>query len=74
VAGRWASSGSRQLGALPTAPQDLSLWRQDWSGLGERGELAPGTPSGTYTLTVTATYTSGSVNLSHKQQLTLTVQ
>ncbi len=37
-------------------------------------ERAGGTPVGTYTLTVTATYTSGSTTLTHSQNLTLTVQ
>jgi hypothetical protein len=34
----------------------------------------PGTPSGTYTMTVTGTYTSGSNSLSHSVDLTLQVQ
>jgi hypothetical protein len=34
----------------------------------------PGTPPGTYTLTITGTCTSGSINLSHSVNLTLQVQ
>ena len=34
--GRWV-----ELGALPPDPQDLALWCQDGSGLGERMGLAP---------------------------------
>lgn len=47
-----------------------------WSGCGGGGGSVvhnPGTPAGTYTLTVTGTFTSGSASLIRTQNLTLTV-
>ena len=38
------------------------------------GTIGGGTPSGTYTLTVTGTYSSGSATLTHSVNLTLSVQ
>jgi len=34
----------------------------------------PGTPAGTYTAAITATFTSGSTKLTHTDNLTLVVQ
>jgi len=47
-----------------------------WSGCGggSGSSGASGTPLGTYTLTVTGTYSSGSTNLEHSAKLTLVVQ
>ena len=42
-------------------------------GGGGGGQTNPGTPAGTYTLTVTGTVTSGSQTVNHNYQLTLTV-
>jgi hypothetical protein len=43
-------------------------------GGGSPPQSNPGTPPGTYTLTVTGAYTSGSTNLSHSVEFTLQVQ
>jgi hypothetical protein len=71
---------------LPLAPRRRRRWAllgattlvlAGWVGCGGGGpppcESTPATPAGTYTLTVTGTYTSGSATLSHTQNLTLTV-
>jgi hypothetical protein len=43
-------------------------------GGGSSGSGGSGTPAGTYNLTVTGTFTSGSTNLTHKTNFTLVVQ
>jgi hypothetical protein len=43
-------------------------------GGGNNGPRSGGTPLGTYTLTVTGSYTSGSTTLTHNTKLTLVVQ
>lgn len=50
------------------------LWSACGGGGGGGGGGNPGTPAGTYLLTVTATFTSGTTTLKHTQNLTLTVQ
>ncbi len=53
----------------------LLLLSLGWAACGGGNSVAhnPGTPAGAYSLTVTATYTSGSTTLTHHVNLTLTV-
>src|SRR5437773_4618620 len=74
----WPSLGGRR--ALPrrrVALGTLTLLVTLWTACGGGGSSvvhSPGTPAGTYTLTVTATVTSNSATLKHSENLELTVQ
>jgi large repetitive protein len=65
---RWASALSALI-VLASAATMLSA-----CGGGNSGGGNPGTPVGTYTLTVTGTFKSGSTTLTHNSNLTLVVQ
>ena len=51
----------------------VMMWSACGGGSSSSGS-GGGTPAGTYTLTVTGTYSSGSANLAHSTKLTLVVQ
>jgi hypothetical protein len=77
----WAVWGWKELGTrrrrtllLPLAAGLLLIFVMGACGGGGNRPSNPGTPAGTYTLTVTGTAGSGSTALSHNLTLTLTVQ
>jgi len=74
----WRSwSGGRALPRRRVALGTLTLLVTLWTACGGGGSSvvhSPGTPAGTYTLTVTATVTSNSATLKHSENLELTVQ
>jgi photosystem II stability/assembly factor-like uncharacterized protein len=62
-------------GALAAILLFVALWASCGGGGGSSGGGGnPGTPAGTYNLTVSGTYTSGSTTLTHDVTLTLTVE
>jgi len=59
---------------LAVAMLSVALWAGCGGGGGGGGTPTPrGTPAGTYSLTVTGTYTSGTTTLQHNVTLTLKV-
>ena len=60
--------------ALGTLTLLVTLWTAACGGGGSSVVHNPGTPAGAYTLTVTATVTSGSATLQHAEKLGLAVQ
>lgn len=67
--------GRRIRVALGTVMALVVFWAACGGGGGGAGGGGnPGTPAGTYNLTVTGTFTSGSTTLTHDGKLTLTVQ
>jgi len=73
---RYSSVGASRKPALALALGTMLLLTLMWSACGNSGGAVthnPGTPAGTYSLTVTATFTSPSGTLTHTVPLTLTV-
>jgi sugar lactone lactonase YvrE len=58
---------------LTVAMLSVALWAGCGSGGGGGAPSNPGTPAGTYSLTVTGTYTSGTTTVQHNITLTLKV-
>ena len=80
-AGPWVGRGPGRAPALRRAVlaailSFAALWASCGGGGGSSGGGGgnPGTPAGTYKLTVTGAYTSGSTTLTHNVALTLTVE
>ena len=74
---RYRSGGHAFLPRGRVALGTLTLLVTLWTACGGGGSSvvhSPGTPAGTYTLTVTATVTSNSATLKHSENLELTVQ
>jgi hypothetical protein len=75
--GVWMMGGRRFAWYRACAPLvvvlGLTLWAACGGGGGGGGGGSPGTPAGTYTLTVTGTYISALTTLQHNLSLTLVV-
>jgi hypothetical protein len=73
VVGSWVRGTRRFAWAtLAIAALGLMLWAACGGG-GASGPGNPGTPAGSYSLTIKATYTSGATTLQHNLNLSLTV-